>query len=264
MIKIEFIAEETSEAEARGLVLFLQAVHGPGIIPAHMDPPTIINTVIKVPKEGLSPETKAALEAAATSTAQALAPDGYPTPAGMEVDTSVSPPQLVEVDRDSDGIPWDDRIHASTKTKVAAGTWTRRRNTPDDVFNAVMAELRAANTARTMEAAQALTTPPAPAPEPTAAEAFTPPANVVIPPAPTATPAPPPPGTGAAGAAGGDGGPTFPEIMKKLTAAQGAGLLTAAGIQTILTDVGLGGMAELIKAPAHIRAAVEALIPVPA
>ncbi len=45
---------------------------------------------------------------------------------------------------DADGLPWDERIHASTKTKTAKNTWTKVRNGPKgDALAAIEAELRA-------------------------------------------------------------------------------------------------------------------------
>lgn len=44
---------------------------------------------------------------------------------------------------DLDGLPWDARIHASTKTTVKNGTWKRKRGISYDLYNSVVAELRA-------------------------------------------------------------------------------------------------------------------------
>lgn len=44
---------------------------------------------------------------------------------------------------DSAGLPWDERIHASTKTVKGDGTWTRRKGVQDTTYNAVVAELKA-------------------------------------------------------------------------------------------------------------------------
>lgn len=44
---------------------------------------------------------------------------------------------------DSDGVPWDERIHASTKTKTAKGKWTKQRGCADDLYKSVTAELKA-------------------------------------------------------------------------------------------------------------------------
>lgn len=43
---------------------------------------------------------------------------------------------------DADGIIWDGRIHASTKTKTKDLRWKRAKNISDEVFEAVKAELR--------------------------------------------------------------------------------------------------------------------------
>jgi len=45
---------------------------------------------------------------------------------------------------DASGLPWDERIHASTKTKTAKNLWTRRRGVDDALVDAVESELRGA------------------------------------------------------------------------------------------------------------------------
>lgn len=42
---------------------------------------------------------------------------------------------------DSDGLPWDARIHSSSKKKKADGTWTRRKNVADSEFDSIKAQL---------------------------------------------------------------------------------------------------------------------------
>lgn len=59
---------------------------------------------------------------------------------------------------DSAGVPWDERIHARTKTKIADGTWKKKRGVDDAVVTQVMAEITG-GTPTTPE-----TTPPPPAP----------------------------------------------------------------------------------------------------
>ena len=242
---------EATEPQARAVIAALVNFYGPGIIPASFEQvgqvaratgPVNIHVTPTV-----SGDTKTALLETASAVARSLAPDGYPTPdlnAGAD-DPDVSkrfPMAPGEVERDKEGIPWDERIHAGTKTKTQAGIWTRRRNLDDATFDAVMAELRAANTARTMEAAQALTAPA----ETSAAEAFTPPASVTIPPATVpappaaAVPTPPAPVPAATGEA-----PSFVEIMKKVTTGQSSGKLTQAALQENLAAVGLKNIGEL-------------------
>jgi len=52
-------------------------------------------------------------------------------------DTIVVSPNL-----DAEGTPWDERIHAGTKTMSAKGIWKKKRGVDDEVFDAVMAELQ--------------------------------------------------------------------------------------------------------------------------
>lgn len=47
-------------------------------------------------------------------------------------------------EKDSQGVVWDQRIHASTKTQTKVGQWTRRKGVDDAVFAQVMGELTAA------------------------------------------------------------------------------------------------------------------------
>ena len=234
---------EATEPQARAVVAALVQFYGPGIVPG-------ANATAKAPEFG--PDTRPKLEM--VKAGDMPAPDGYPTP---DINEGADDPDVAkrfpmpsapagEVERDKDGIPWDERIHASTKTKTQAGIWTRRRNLDDATFDAVMAELRAANTARTMEAAQALATPA----ETSAAEAFTPPASVTI--APATVPAPPaaavptpPPATPAPVPAATGETPSFVEIMKKVTTGQSSGKLTQAALQENLAAVGLKNIGEL-------------------
>lgn len=53
---------------------------------------------------------------------------------------------------DANGLPWDARIHASTKTKVKAGTWKYKPKLDDQLKAQVEAELRAATNASTLPA----------------------------------------------------------------------------------------------------------------
>lgn len=79
---------------------------------------------------------------------------------------------------DADGLPWDPRIHSSSKQLVADGTWRKRRNTAKELFAEVEAELRGLSTVDAPVDAP-IPAPPPPPPPP-AAVAF-------------ANPAPPPP-----------------------------------------------------------------------
>ena len=121
------------------------------------------------------------------------------------VEAAVVPPPPVEAaagDRDSDGLPWDGRIHSSSKARLADGRWRQRRNTDPAVVTAVTAELRAA-----------LSAPAAATGADGAAVVPPPPAATVLsfpfPPIEEPAAVPPPPAA-----------MTFPEFMRAITAAR--------------------------------------------
>lgn len=61
-----------------------------------------------------------------------------------EVKFDIGPAKAVDLDveLDSSGLPWDERIHVDSKTKKADGTWINRRKLDDEVKAKVEAELR--------------------------------------------------------------------------------------------------------------------------
>jgi hypothetical protein len=138
-------------------------------------------------------------------TAGPLAPSGAPSPAAVEASASapaaapvsIPPPPSVArsvpspppaaatpapVDVDKNGLPWDERIHASSRAKIADGTWRMKRGVQEHVVTEVEAQLRgqshgsAALDADALKLAAmgadpgpslpAVPTPPAPAPLP--------------------------------------------------------------------------------------------------
>jgi hypothetical protein len=62
---------------------------------------------------------------------------------------------------DSAGVPWDERIHASTKTKVADGTWKKKRGITPAYYDSIVATLKGTTPEPTV-----VLPPPPPAPEP--------------------------------------------------------------------------------------------------
>lgn len=160
--------------------------------------------------------------------------DGFPmAPAPEELENAepLNPPAVAPGQLDSAGTPWDERIHASTRTTNKDGSWTRRRNTPDAVFDAVMAELKG--------------TAPAPEPEETnAAAAFAP--APPAPPAPAAIPTPPAPAAA---------GSSFVDLMKIVTEGQASGKLTKEVIDSVVQGAGAAGLGELVKPDAVAKRA---------
>lgn len=85
--------------------------------------------------------------------------------------------------RDSDGLPWDERIHSAKPTITGSGTWRRRKNLDDATYNTVRAQLMA-----TGASAGAATVSPAPAVAP---PVLTPAPAPILPPAASVQPIPP-------------------------------------------------------------------------
>lgn len=70
----------------------------------------------------------------------------FGTPAEATTQETTPPaPEATAIDVDSDGLPWDVRIHASTKTTLAkTGQWKKKRGVDQTLVEEVEAELRAA------------------------------------------------------------------------------------------------------------------------
>jgi hypothetical protein len=162
------------------------------------------------------------------------------------------------VQRDKNGLPWDERIHSDTKAKNKDGTWRTRRNLKPGVLESVTAELRA------MAPATAGLVPPPPAvvPAPPVQPAAVVPvqpvsvgASVAVPAPPVslqpgAVPAPPAPG-GAAVVLPVDGAQsvTFPQVMQAITQACQAGKMKNEDIPALCVSVGVPTLQELAKRP---------------
>lgn len=146
-----------------------------------------------------------------------VAPPAPPLPAGS-------------VELDNRGLPWDGRIHASTRAKLQDGSWRQKRGTDAAYVTQVENELRAAQGA-----------PAAP-----------------VPPAPTvpvaAVPAPPPTGAPAApaapvGGAIGASPSSFAALLTAASAAIAAGTLTQAGVLEACQAVGVPTLPALAARP---------------
>lgn len=111
-----------------------------------------------------------------------------PPPPVRSIAEPVAPVAPAGVELDKNGLPWDDRIHASSKVFVADGTWRQRRGVDKAVVAQVEAELRAI-----MNIPAAVIPPPPPPVNPTFAAPVPPPPPppapvVAITNLPTATP----------------------------------------------------------------------------
>lgn len=162
-----------------------------------------------------------------------------PPPAEMPVFALVPPaPPVAGADLDKDGIPWDGRIHASTKTKTVEAVWKKKRGIEQAEVDRVVAELRT-----TMMA------PAAPVPVPPAvAQAFASGAASPVVPAPPAPPAPP----AAVGI-------TFAAFMGHVTGGVTSGRFTREAVADACAKHGAANLPGLINRPDLIPAVAREL-----
>lgn len=187
-------------------------------------------------------ETRVAAQAAASTPAAPKPP--------------LSPPAGVELD--SDGLPWDARIHASTKTKVQSDQkWKKIRKVDPALVKAVEAELREVMAAPVPDAP--IVTDPAAAFAAPQADAVPPPPAADVPP-PPATDVPPPPASEPEPAAPAADLTEFARIMKVVASKQTAKTLQPEMVTTIVQQLGLTGVRDFAKRPDLIPA-FEALLP---
>lgn len=154
---------------------------------------------------------------------------------------------LAGVAVDSEGIPWDGRIHASTKTHTKKGLWTLKRGVDENLVNQVKAELRQAL------AAPGIIIPPVPGAmnlDPASAFGGTPTAPDSVPPPPSApavaeTPAP----LG-----------EFARIMRIVSEKQAAKTLSTEMVAELVHQLGLSSVRDFATRPDMIPA-FEALLP---
>jgi hypothetical protein len=135
---------------------------------------------------------------------------------------------------DSEGLPWDQRIHAASRAINADGTWRQRRNVDQELLEQVRAELR-----QTMGASAPLVPPP--------------PRMVPVPPAPEvdgpispvslsndAVVVPPPPPLNPTG---------YVTLLTRLATDKANGVLSAEAVDAAVGSLGLPSLAALVARP---------------
>jgi hypothetical protein len=141
---------------------------------------------------------------------------GYPAPSPTDIF------KLASVELDTDGLPWDLRIHARTKTKTADGRWKKLRGIGPVTVQEVEAELR-----RVQLIPSPAVTPVAPVPAP-----------AVTPVAPVPAPVPPVPAA-----------PDFTDLMSLITSAITAGKLRREIVAEVLQKVGIPSLPVIASRP---------------
>lgn len=124
-------------------------------------------------------------------------------------------------DRDTHGLPWDERIHSSSRAKNADGSWRQRRNLSPVTLEAVTTELRNRAAGAPSQAA-------------------------VIPPPPVDVPQPP-----ASAAAAAAPGLTYQQLMEWMTPQIMSAALTLDRVGEVVKSHGMTSMQDMLHKPEH-------------
>lgn len=159
------------------------------------------------------------------------------------------------VDLDANGLPWDGRIHADSKSKIADGTWRKKRNLDPATLAQVEAELRqvmgATGAPLAPTVAPSVPTPP-PAPvAPVTANLPTASASPVVAPPPPASEVPQ------------DARQQFVGLVGRASAAIQAGKVSQAEVNQICADSGIPALpllANRLDLVATVASRIDALI----
>lgn len=174
------------------------------------------------PQFGRQPLPQGATSAEGAGPLAPPSPPSAPSPAAAAPSTSApAAPPVSSADLDKNGLPWDERIHASSRAKIADGSWRMKRGVQQHVVEEVEAQLRG----QTHGSAAA---------EPAA------PAAPAAPPGPPAPPAAPVAGDGL----------TFGQLAKRVGAKITLGELTAQDLAAKMATLGFpGGLHEANARP---------------
>lgn len=217
--------------------------------PAEPSPSLFAEQPAETPNEPAAAPTAETATAPAGSTETTTSAPATAAPAGVDLAPATTNPEA--------SIPWDSRIHAGSKAKLAKKPhgWKMKRGVAADLVAAVEAELIAA-----MAASPANPVEPAGNAAPTAAEPSATPASPAAPAAaPTtaaavAQPASPAPAQPAAPAGAVS---TFPELMAKITASG----IDQATVTAAVNKQGLQALPLLAARPDLIPAVAAELFP---
>ena len=166
------------------------------------------------------------------------------------------------VDLDAKGMPWDNRIHAESKGKIADGTWRKKRNLDPTVLATVEAELRQLMGAPAAPLAHAAIATVAAGftPNPTSAPAVAVPPPPVVGAAPTMPAAP---NAAPAGEVPADARAQFVALVGRASAAIQGQKVTQAEVNQCCADAGVPALpllANRLDLVAQVAAHIDALI----
>ena len=218
---------------------------------------------------GAQPAAPLAASIPQTAAAATVAP---PPPATTApITTTLGPASLgagaASVELDKNGLPWDERIHAFTKTKLKSGEWKARKQVAPELVASVEAELRARMAAGNVASPVAPTVPTPPLASPVGASSPTITASPAVAPvtdpaavfggAPAVPAAPLAPVVGAANtipaAPNVAADPaTFEQLMPRITAAVTAGIMPPTAVGAACAAHGVASVVTLQQSPQFV------------
>ena len=172
------------------------------------------------------------------------------------ITTTLGPASLgagaASVELDKNGLPWDERIHAGTKTKLKSGEWKAKKQVDAALVAQVEAELRARVAASPAPVAAAPVAPAAPVVDPAAVFGGAAPGVPPAPAIPTAPPvAPLAPAATVAPSVSADPA-TFEQLMPRITAAVTAGIMPPTAVGAACAAHGVASVVTLQQSPQFV------------
>lgn len=241
------------------------AVFGGGAQPAAPLLPAGAPSIAGAVPLPIAPEATTAITSGATLSAPV--PNVPTAPVTVAPTASGAAPSIPAsgVELDKNGLPWDERIHAGTKTKIKSGEWKAKKGVEAATVAQVEAELRARVSAGNAPAGVAAV-PTAPiAVIPAIANPATSPASDPaavfggaapgVPPAPAIPTAPPvaplAPAATVAPSVSADPA-TFEQLMPRITAAVTAGIMPPTAVGAACAAHGIASVVTLQQSPAFV------------
>ncbi len=243
-MKLEInLADREEIAAASSLLQLLLANTGGAAEPTPLPVAPSVAAVPVPPTAPVAPEVSLA-----QPTSETL-PPAPPVPVAVAPMVPVAPiPPASGVELDTKGLPWDERIHSSSKAKIASGEWKAKRGINDPVFVAnVEAELRGMVAAGVSvpEAMDTLDPAAVFGAQPAAQEVPPPPTPFVPPVASSAPVAPVAPSASADPT-------TFEQLMPRITSAVMSQILPPTAVGAACTAHGLANVVALQTSPVHV------------
>lgn len=143
MLEIKFDVTKLNHEERQDLASFILGFPQREVQPFSPDAPPLPEGASAAPISADAVMSTTVPEVTPVTTSPNPIVNIPPVPQSANVAATAVPQQTSPVELDSEGLPWDKRIHASTKTKIASGVWKLARGVEPNIVEAVKAELRA-------------------------------------------------------------------------------------------------------------------------